>query len=116
MCIHLAKTSQAKKFLLSTDRPLGEVRSATVTFGRDTDHHSERHHKTPHIIIEKIEVNYLYPLPKKLTSSQLCRISEAHDSHGRKRFVFRLAPATSVFLHQIRLVPIQLLLLHLAFA
>ncbi|GIY06563.1 pancreatic triacylglycerol lipase [Caerostris darwini] len=88
--IHLAKTSQAKKFLLSTDRPLGEVRSATVTFGRihDTDHHSEKHHKTPHIIIEKIEVNYLYPLPKKLTSSQLCRISEAHDSHGRKRFVF----------------------------
>ncbi|CAL1301269.1 unnamed protein product, partial [Larinioides sclopetarius] len=58
--VNLATTKQVNKFLLSTDRPLGDVRSATVTFGHDT-HQLDPYKKKSDFIIEKIEINYLYP-------------------------------------------------------
>ncbi|GBO11954.1 hypothetical protein AVEN_164749-1, partial [Araneus ventricosus] len=58
--VNLAKTKQVNKFLLSTDRPLGEARSATVTFGHDT-HQADHYKKKSDFLIEKIEINYLYP-------------------------------------------------------
>ncbi|GFS42168.1 pancreatic lipase-related protein 2 [Nephila pilipes] len=85
--INLGETVQLKKFLLSTDRPLGEVRSAYVSLELDDSHESGRYREST-IIVEKIEINYLYPLPEHLTSSKLCRTSEEPGPHGRKRFVF----------------------------
>nr|XP_042906567.1 uncharacterized protein LOC107441945 [Parasteatoda tepidariorum] len=89
--VNHAKPTQAKKFLVSTDRPIGEVLSVTISF-LPPKHHQESYIST-HLhgykestIVEKMEVNYLYPLPKTLTSSLLCRTSEAPYRHGGKTF------------------------------
>ncbi|KAF8788388.1 Pancreatic triacylglycerol lipase like protein [Argiope bruennichi] len=85
--VNLAKTNQVNKFLLSTDRPLGEPLSAALAFEYDPQR-VDQYKKKSNFFIEKIEINYLYPLPKELVSTALCRSSEKVNVHEGKVFVF----------------------------
>ncbi|XP_054710964.1 pancreatic lipase-related protein 2-like [Uloborus diversus] len=92
--IRLFETNQVKNFLLSTDRPIGDVESAFIKlYGKSTTHseaypfHS-RYEPESDVIVDKIEINYLFPLPKHITSALLCKTSESSKSHGSREFQF----------------------------
>ncbi|XP_035213027.1 pancreatic lipase-related protein 2-like [Stegodyphus dumicola] len=89
--IHLTETNQVKKFLMSSSHPVGEILSAIVVISQTPVLHTEGHFSKGHYesvtdtVVDKVKINYLFPLPKEYTTSVLCRTSEhPHNSAGRK--------------------------------
>ncbi|KAG8182867.1 hypothetical protein JTE90_024610 [Oedothorax gibbosus] len=84
--INQAESKQTKRFLLSTDRAIGPVRSATLSLQKPDGLYADPH--PIDAVVGKIEINYLYPLPREHVSSNLCRSSEDSLGPGTKQFYF----------------------------
>ncbi|KAG8182872.1 hypothetical protein JTE90_024615 [Oedothorax gibbosus] len=83
--VNLMEDRQFKTFLLTFQHPIGKVYSVATAL------HVMQRRSTVDVSLEAIEINYLFPLPKKEVSSLLCKESEEPLHRGKQTLLTQRA-------------------------